>query len=71
MGTVCADAVAEGVETFRVDLSGPSGAAIAYGQATGRIHDPGNLRLYPANQAVPSTSTGTAHVVLDVSGYFE
>ena len=41
--TVRADALAEGVETFRVDLSGPSGAAIAYGQATGRIHDPGNL----------------------------
>ena len=62
----------------------------------------GNLRLYPANQAVPSTSTlnyssgqtrannaivglsaagalavrcaqaaGTAHVILDVTGYFE
>ena len=41
--TVRADALTEGVETFRVDLSGPSGAAIAYGQATGRIHDPGNL----------------------------
>jgi hypothetical protein len=26
-----------------VDLSGPSGAAIAYGQAVGRIFDPGNL----------------------------
>jgi hypothetical protein len=41
--TIRADALAEGVETFRVDLSGPTGAAIAYGQATGRIHDPGNL----------------------------
>jgi hypothetical protein len=41
--TVRADTLAEGVESFRVDLSGPSGAAIAYGQATGRIHDPGNL----------------------------
>ena len=41
--TIRADAVAEGVESFRVDLSGPSGAAIAYGQATGRIHDPGHL----------------------------
>ena len=41
--TVRADALAEGVETFRVDLAGPSGAAIAYGQATGRIHEPGNL----------------------------
>jgi hypothetical protein len=161
--TVRADALAEGVESFRVDLSGPSGAAIAYGQATARIHDPGNLftvapcrvldtrdpagpyggpalgagqsrafalagrcgipasaravtlnltvtgptaagnlRLYPADQAVPSTSTlnyssgqtrannaivglspsgalavrctqaaGTAHVILDVTGYFE
>jgi hypothetical protein len=161
--TIRADALAEGIETFRVDLSGPSGAAIAYGQATGRIHDPGsfftlapcrvldtrdpaglyggpalgagqsraftlagrcgipasatavavnltvtqpsaqgNLRLYPADQAVPSTSSlnympgqtrannaivglspsgalavrctqasGTAHVVLDVTGYFE
>jgi len=113
-----ADALAEGVETFRVDLSGASGAALAYGQAVGRIHDPGqffsvtpcrvldtrgavgphggpamaagesrtfglagrcgipssaravavnltvtapttrgNLRLYPANQAVPPTSS--------------
>jgi chitinase len=161
--TVRADTLAEGVESFRVDLSGPSGAAIAYGRANGRIHDPGNLftvapcrvldtrdpagpyggpalgagesrafaltgrcgipasaravtlnltvtgptaagnlRLYPANQAVPSTSTlnyssgqtrannaivglspsgalgvrcaqaaGTAHVILDVTGYFE
>ena len=157
-----ADAVAEPVETFRVDLSGATGAAIAYGQATGRIHDPGNLftltpcrvldtrlpgsyggpaldagesrvftlagpcevpasaravavnltvtqptvqgnlRLYPADQGLPSTSTlnytagqtrannaivglspsgelavhcsqasGTAHVILDVAGYFE
>jgi hypothetical protein len=41
--TVRAEAATEGVETFRVDLSGPSGAAIAYGQAVGRIHDPGNL----------------------------
>jgi hypothetical protein len=161
--TIRADAPTEGVETFRVDLSGASGAAIAYGQATGRIHDPGNLftlppcrvldtrdpagdyggpplaagasrafslagrcgipssatavalnltvtqpsaqgnlRLYPADQVPPPTSTlnyatgqtrannaivglspsgalavrcnqasGTAHVVLDVTGYFE
>ena len=41
--SVLADALSEGVETFRVDLSGASGAAIAYGQATGRIHDPGKL----------------------------
>ena len=160
---ILADTLAEGVESFRLDLSGPTGAAIAYGQATGRIHDPGNLftvapcrvfdtreavgayggpalgagqsrsftlagtcdipasaravavnltvtgatapgnlRLYPADQAVPSTSTlnyvagqtrannaivglsasgalavrcsqatGTAHVILDVTGYFE
>jgi hypothetical protein len=40
---VRADALQEGVETFRVDLSNPVGAAIAYGQATGRIHDPGNF----------------------------
>jgi Calx-beta domain len=161
--TVRADALAEGVETFRVNLSGPSGAPIAYGQAVGRIHDPGNLftlapcrvadtrdpagpyggpalaagqsrsfalagrcgvpasarsvavnltvtgpttrgnlRLYPADQALPSTSTlnytpgltrannavvalspsgalavrcsqasGSVHVILDVTGYFE
>jgi Calx-beta domain/FG-GAP-like repeat/FG-GAP repeat len=161
--TVRADALAEGVETFRVDLSGPSGAAIAHGQAVGRIHDQGklfpvapcrvldtrdaagaygrpplaagqsrsftvagrcgipasatavavnlavtqpsargNLRLYPADGAVPPTATlnyaagqtrannaiiglspsgalavrctqasGTAHIVLDVTGYFE
>jgi hypothetical protein len=161
--TIRADAATEGVETFRIDLSGASGAVIAYGQATGRIHDPGNLftvapcrvldtrdtvgpyggpalsagqsrtftlagrcgipasataaavnltvtaptaqgnlRLYPAGQAMPGTSTlnyvagqtrannaivglspsgafavrcaqasGTAHVVLDVTGYFE
>ena len=160
---ILADALAEGVETLRLDLSAPAGAALAYGQATGRIHDPGNLftvapcrvldtrdaagayggpamgagqsrsftlagrcslpasaravavnltvtgataqgnlRLYPADQAVPSTSTlnypagqnrannaivglsasgalavrctqatGTAHVILDVTGYFE
>jgi hypothetical protein len=146
-----------------VDISSASGAAIAYGQATGRIHDPGvffsvtpcrvldtrdpagpyggpalaagqsrsfalagrcgipasarvvavnltvtgpttvgNLRLYPAGQALPPTSTlnyaagqtrannavaglsaagalairctqssGSAHVILDVAGYFE
>jgi hypothetical protein len=40
---VLADALAEGMETFRVDLSAPSGAAIAWGQGTGRIHDPGNF----------------------------
>ena len=160
---ILADSLAEGVESFRLNLSGPTGAAIAYGQATGRIHDPGNfftlapcraldtreaagafggpalgagqgrsftlagrcgvpasaravavnltvtaattqgnLRLYPADQAAPSTSTlnyeagqtrannaiaglsasgalavrctqatGTAHVILDVTGYFE
>jgi Calx-beta domain/FG-GAP-like repeat len=161
--TIHADALKEAVETFTVDLAGPVGAAIAYGQATGRIHDPGNyfsvspcrvldtrdpagdyggpalvagrsraftlagqcgipasatavavnltvtqpsaqgsLRLYPADEPLPSTSTlnyapgqtrannavvglspsgalaircsqasGTAHVVLDVAGYFE
>jgi hypothetical protein len=161
--TVRSDALTEGIETFRVDLSNPSGAAVAYGQATGRIYDPGNLftvtpcrvfdtrdpagtyggpalaagqsrvfpltgrcgipataravtvnltvtspttlgnlRLYAAGQAIPSTSTlnyiagqtrannavvglsatgglalrcaqasGTAHVLLDVTGYFE
>jgi pectate lyase len=161
--TVHADAVTEGVESFRVNLTAASGAAIAYGQAIGRIHDPGelftvvpcrvldtrntagpyggpalsagqgrlftlagrcgipasarsvsvnltvtgptargNLRLYPAGQAAPKTSTlnytvgqtrangavvglspsgalavwcsqatGTAHVILDVTGYFE
>ncbi len=160
---ILADALAEGVESFRLNLSGPTGAAIAYGQATGRIHDPGNLftvapcrvfdtreaagayggpalgagqsrsftlagrcgipasaravavnltvtaattqgnlRLYPADRPVPTTSTlnyvagqtrannaiaglsasgalavrctqatGTAHVILDVTGYFE
>jgi hypothetical protein len=160
---ILADAVAEPAETFRVDLSGATGAAIAYGQATGRIFEPGNLftlapcrvldtrdppgpyggpalgagqsrdftlagpckipasaravavnltvtqptargnlRLYPADQILPSTSTlnyapgqtrannaiaglspsgalavhcsqasGTAHVILDVTGYFE
>ena len=160
---VLADTTAEGVETFRVDLASPSGAAIAYGQAVARLHergnlfsvppcrvldtrDPagpygapalaagqarsftiagrcgipasasavalnltvtqptaqGNLRLYPSDQAAPATSTlnytagqtrannaivglgasgalavrctqasGSAHVVLDVSGYFE
>jgi hypothetical protein len=161
--SIHADTVAEGVESFRTNLTGASGAAIAYGQATGRIYDPGNLftltpcrvldtrnptgpygspallagqsrivvlagrcgipasaravslnltvtaatapgnlRLYPADQALPSTSTlnyaagqtrannaivglsasgalavrcsqaaGTAHAILDVSGYFE
>ncbi|HEX9187903.1 MAG TPA: Calx-beta domain-containing protein, partial [Vicinamibacteria bacterium] len=41
--SVLADALVEGVETFRVDLSGAAGAAIAYGEATGRIHDPGSF----------------------------
>jgi hypothetical protein len=160
---VRADTFEEAVETFRVDLSAPVGAAIAYGQATARIHDPGNyfsvtpcravdtrgavgehggpalsagqsraftlasrcgipasatavavnvtvtqptaqgnLSLYPADEPVPQASTlnyasghtrannavvglspsgrlaircrqssGTAHVVLDVAGYFE
>ncbi|HEY8060417.1 MAG TPA: Calx-beta domain-containing protein, partial [Acidimicrobiales bacterium] len=36
------DALAEGIETFQVNLANPTGAAIAYGQAIGRIHDPGN-----------------------------
>jgi hypothetical protein len=36
-----ADALKESVETFHVDLSGATGAAIAWGQATGRIHDLG------------------------------
>jgi hypothetical protein len=158
-----ADAATEPVETFRLDLSTAVGAAIAHGQATGRIHDPGNyfsvtpcrvldtrspsgdyggpalaagqsraftlagrcgvpasatavavnltvtqatsqgnLRLYPAGGPAPSTSTlnyaagqtrannavvglspggalaircnqgsGTAHAILDVTGYFE
>ena len=38
---ILADTLVEGVETFRLELSNPSGAAIAYGAATGRIHDPG------------------------------
>jgi hypothetical protein len=161
--SVLADATVEGVETFTVDLSSPTGAAIAYGQALGRIHDPGafsavtpcraldtrdpagpyggpalaagqsrsfvlagrcgipasaravavnltvtgstaqgNLTLYPSGQPVPLASTlnyptgltrannavaglsasgalsircnqasGTAHAILDVTGYFE
>jgi hypothetical protein len=161
--TIHADALREPAETFRVSLSSPVGAAVAYAQATGRIHDPGNyfsvtpcrvldtrgpagdyggpalvagqsraftlagrcgipasatavavnltvtqpsaqgnLRLYPAGAALPNTSSlnyvsgqtrannaivglgpagalaircsqgaGTAHVVLDVTGYFE
>jgi hypothetical protein len=161
--TIHADALKEPVETFRVELSAPVGAAIAYDRATARIHDPGNyfsvtpcrvldtrgpagdyggpalaagqsraftlagrcgipasatavavnlavtqpsaqgnLRLYPAGEALPTTSSlnyaagqtrandaivglspagalaircsqgaGTAHVVLDVTGYFE
>jgi hypothetical protein len=40
--TIHADALIEGVETFQVDLANPGGAAIAYGQAIGLIHDPGN-----------------------------
>jgi hypothetical protein len=40
---ILADALAEGVETFRVDLSSPTGAAIAHGQAIGRIHERGNF----------------------------
>jgi len=161
--TVHADALAEYSEEFQVTLSDAAGAAIAYGQATGRIYDPGsfftltpcrvldtrdaagpyggpalaadqsraftlagrcgipatahtvsvnltvtqatargNLRLYPADRPVPGTSTlnytsgvtrannavaglsasgalavrctqatGTAHIILDVNGYFE
>jgi hypothetical protein len=40
--TIHADALAEGIETLQVDLANASGAAIACGQAIGRIHDPGN-----------------------------
>ena len=40
---ILADAVKEGTETLRVTLSNATGAAIAQGQATGRIHDPGNF----------------------------
>jgi hypothetical protein len=40
--TIQADALTEGVETFQVNLANASGAAIAYAQAVGRIHDPGN-----------------------------
>jgi parallel beta-helix repeat protein len=162
---VHADGVAEGVETFAVNLANASGAAIAYGQAIGSIHDrgpgnyftlvpcrvldtrnpagpfggpaltagqsrivslanacgipptaiavslnltvaqptaAGNLRLYPADAPLPNVSSlnyaagqtranngvaglsptgtlairctqpsGTAHVIVDVSGYFE
>jgi hypothetical protein len=39
---VHADSQQEGPETFQVNLSDASGAPIAYGQAIGRIHDPGN-----------------------------
>ena len=41
------DALAEGIETFQADLANPSGAAIAYGQGIGRIHDPGNYFAVP------------------------
>ena len=41
------DALAEGIETFQVNLANPSGATIAYGQAIGRIHDPGNYFAVP------------------------
>jgi ELWxxDGT repeat protein len=38
--TVSPDGLAEGMETFRVRLSGPSGAPIAVAEATARILDP-------------------------------
>jgi hypothetical protein len=41
--TFHADALVEGVETFELNLANANGAAIAYGQAIGRIHDPGNF----------------------------
>ena len=40
---ILADTVKEGTETFRVDLSNATGAAIADAQGTGSIHDPGNF----------------------------
>ncbi len=41
--TIHADALSEGIETFQVTLSNPTGGpSIAYGQAIGRIYDPGN-----------------------------
>jgi hypothetical protein len=39
--TINADAIKEPVETFTVNLSNPSGAAIGSPQGTGRIYDPG------------------------------
>jgi hypothetical protein len=45
--TVHADGAAEGIESFEVNLAGASGAAIASGQAVGRIHDPGNFFSLP------------------------
>jgi hypothetical protein len=45
--TVHADGAAEGIESFAVNLAGASGAAIASGQAVGRIHDPGNFFSLP------------------------
>jgi len=45
--TIHADALSEGIETFQVTLSNPTGGAIAYGQAIGRIHDPGNYFALP------------------------
>jgi hypothetical protein len=39
--TIHAGELKEAVEAFRVDLSDPHCAAIAYGAATGRIHDAG------------------------------
>jgi hypothetical protein len=46
--TIHADAQSEGIETFQVTLSNPMGGpSIAYGQAIGRIHDPGNYFALP------------------------
>jgi ELWxxDGT repeat protein len=40
---VHSDALTEGVETFQLNLANASGAAVASGQAVGRIHDPGSF----------------------------
>jgi hypothetical protein len=59
--TIRADAVTEGVETFHVDLSGASGAPIASGQATGRIHDPGDFYAVAPCRVVDTRRTTGAY----------
>lgn len=62
------DAVSESNETFRVDLSGASGAGITDSQGTGTItDDDGTPKLYVGNAAVTEGDSGTVNASFTVT----